>query len=207
MLTALLLILDPSATWEKIGTAPKQNVLRVFISYLLPLLILSGAVESLGLLRLGMDEGDLVTRRVIPSQELVIRYQVVQAALDLLTIFLGAWLFQKMAEGFHRRHTYSESFATLAYSLGPLYLARMLDAIPVINTWICYGLGMLLSVAALYRGIPRVMKPDPSNALGLYVMASFFVIVVTGLGHFLAVWVLEQKLFAHGFHFASAIGS
>jgi hypothetical protein len=202
MLTALLLILDPSGTWEKIGATPKQSVVRVFISYLLPLLILSGLVESFGLLKLGMDEGGFLERRVIPSQELVIRYQIAQTALDLVVIFIGAWLFQKMAEGFHRKHSYSESFATLAYSLGPFYLARMLDAIPALNTWICYGLGILLSVAALYRGIPRVMKPDPSNALGLYLMASFSVVVVTGLAHFLAVWVLEQKILAHGFHFA-----
>jgi len=48
----------------------------------------------------------------------------------------------------------------------------------------------------------RVMKPDPSSALGLYLMACFSLIVVTGLAHFLAVWVLEQKILAHGFHFA-----
>jgi len=80
-----------------------------------------------------------------------------------------------------------------------LFLVRVLDGVPAINTWICYALGILLAVSALYRGIPYVMKPDPSNALGLYVMASFALIITTGLAHFLAVQVLEQKAFAHGF--------
>ena len=199
MITALLLILDPSGTWEKIGATPKQNVARVFISYSLPLLILSIAVESFGMLRFGIIEGDLMPRRVIPSHELVIRYQTAQVALDLITIFLGAAAFRVMAQGFHRRHVYSESFATLAYSLGPLYLARMLDGIPAMNTWICFAIGVLFAIAALYRGIPRVMKPDPSNALGLYLMASFALLIVAGLAHFLAVLVLEQKILVHGF--------
>jgi hypothetical protein len=51
----------------------------------------------------------------------------------------------------------------------------------------------VLAISALYRAIPYVMKPDPSNALGLYVMASFALIVLTGLAHFLAIQVLEQK--------------
>jgi len=199
MITALLLVLDPSATWEKIGATPKHNVGRVFLSYLLPLLLLTVAVESFGMLRFGIYEGDLMPRLVKPSQELVTRYQIVQVTLDLLTIFAGAAIFRSVAQGFHRRHSYSESFATLAYSLGPFYLVRMLDAIPAMNTWLCYGIGILLAIAALYRGIPRVMKPDPSNALGLYLMASFVLLVGTGLAHFLAVRVLEQKLLAHGF--------
>src|SRR3954468_24560116 len=199
MITALLLIFDPSGTWEKIGATPRQNVARIFFSYALPLLILSVAVESLGLTKLGMWEGEMAPRLVKPTQELVIRYQAAQLAMDLLILFVGAGLFQMMAQGFHRRHSYAESFATLAYSLGPLYLARLPDALPAVNTWICYGIGVLLSIAALYRGIPRVMKPDPSNALGLYLMTSLGLIVITGLAHFVAREVLEQNIFTHGF--------
>src|ERR1043165_1987032 len=109
MITALLLIFDPSGTWEKIGAVPRQNIARIFLSYLLPLLILSIAVESLGLMKLGMWEGEFSPRLVKPSQELVIRYQTAQLILDLFIIFVGSWLFQSMAQGFHRHHTYSRS--------------------------------------------------------------------------------------------------
>jgi hypothetical protein len=192
MITALLLIFDSSGTWEKIGSIPQHRVWRVFLTYLFPLLLLSMAVESMGLLKFGRRENDLISRIVQPSQALVIRYQAAQVLADLVIIFGGAWLLQKIGEGFHRRHTYSECFATLGYGLGPLYLMRLLDAVPAINTWVCYGVGVL---AALYRGIPRVMKPDPSNALGVYLMASLVVIAVTGIGHYLAVLVLEEKIF------------
>jgi hypothetical protein len=194
MITALLLIFDPSGTWEKIGSTPKHRVWQIFLSYLLPLLFLSIAVESFGLMKLGMNEGGLLSRVVKPSQDLVVRYEAVQVLIDLLIIFGGTWLLKQVGEGFHRRHTYSECFATLGYSLGPLYLFRMLDALPAINTWLCYGVGILLVVAALYRGVARVMKPDPSNALGVYLMASLVMIAITGIGHYLAVLVLDEKI-------------
>src|SRR5436853_1550954 len=166
MITALLLIFDASRTWEKIGSAPDQRVGRIFFSYLLPILLLSIAGESLGLLKWGMWEGELAPRLVKPSQELVIRYQAVQTLLDLLIIFGGALFLKKVGDSFHRKHTYAQCFTTLGYSLGPLYLVRIFDGVPAINTWICYGAGIVLAVSALYRGIPYVMKPDPSNALG-----------------------------------------
>ena len=196
MITALLLIFDPSNTWEKIGQTLRHSVARVFLSYLLPLVIISNAVEAFGMLTLGVEEGGLITRTIKPSQQLLARYEAARVLLDLVIIFGGAWMVQKMGEGFHRKHTYAEAFATLGYSLGPLYVLRLLDAIPAVNTWIPYGIGILLAVAALYRGIPRVMKPDPSNALGLYLMASLTVIVLTGMANFLAMWVLEEKVFA-----------
>jgi ABC-type Na+ efflux pump permease subunit len=106
-----------------------------------------------------------------------------------------------MGQGFHRRHSYSESFAALGYSLGPFFLARLLSAIPSINSWIPYTIGILLAVSALYKGIPRVMKPDPSSALGLYIMTSLGLIVITALAHFLLLQVLDQNILHKGFTF------
>jgi len=201
MLTALLIILDGSATWEKLGAIPKHRVWRVFFGYLAPILLLTIAVESYSLLKFGLREGEFVTRVVKPSQDLVIRYETIKTGLDLFIIFAGAWMLQKMGQGFHRKHSYSESFAALGYSLGPFFLARLLGAVPSINSWIPYTIGILLAVSALYKGIPRIMKPDPSNALGLYIMTSLGLIVVTGLAHFLRLQVLDQNILHKGFTF------
>src|SRR5258706_3183143 len=147
MLTALLLIFDPAATWQRIGALPEHRVSRVFCSYLLPLLILSVAGESFGLLRLGMSRGYLMPRLVKPSAQLVIRYEVVQTIFDLLIIFVGALFLKKMGDSFHRKHTYSQCFVTLGYSLGPLFLVRLLDGVPSVNTWLCYGIGIVLAIS------------------------------------------------------------
>ena len=77
-------------------------------------------------------------------------------------------------------------------------IVRILDGWPAINTWICWGIGIFISVTVLYRGLPRIMKPDLSSALGLCLLASVLLIVLTGLAHFLAVLVLDEKLLTSG---------
>src|SRR5256885_3611297 len=193
MIKALLLIFDPDNTWEKIGQTA-HSVLSVLFAYLLPLLLLGTAVEVWGMMRLGYDKGSIVERREKLSQELATRYATAQVGLGLLGAFIGAWLFKKVTEGFHRRHTYRETFATIGYSLGPVYLARMLDGLPVMNTWICWGLGAVLGISVLYRGIPRIIRPDPSNALGLYLTCSFLFLAITGIAHYVGQLVLQEKV-------------
>ena len=196
MLKALLLIFDPATTWEKIATN-RQNVAVVFILVVVPLLLVSAAAEGAALIKFGREQGPL--DQVMPfAQDLVIRYEVAQTVLSLLVVFGGAWLLQRIGAGFHRPHTYSECFVTLAYALGPLFLLRIPAGLPAVNSWICWAVGILLSVAALYRGIPRIMKPDPTNALGLYLLFSFVLIVVAGLAHFVAGLVLTERLLTHG---------
>ena len=196
MIKALLLILDPENTWGKIEQSP-HSVASVLFTYLLPLLLLGTAVETWGMMKLGYDKGKIVERRVQLEQDLAVRYATAQVTLGLLTAFVGAWLFRRVSQGFHRRHSYRETFTTIGYSLGPMYLARMLDALPGVNTWLCWGVGALLAASILYRGIPRLMKPDPSNALGLYLTCSFLLAAITGLAHYLAQLVLQEKLLAN----------
>ena len=193
-----MLIFDPAGAWEKIEAGPK-NAVRVFVFFLLPLMLLSAAVETWGLLHFGLMRStfeDLPARQVRVSPQLALRYEAAQLALGLLIVFGGALLYRKIGEGFHRRHSYTETFITLAYSISPLFLFRIFDGLPQLNTWVCWGIGITFSIAVLYRGIPRIMKPDPSNALGLYLLCSLVLIVVSGLGHFFANLVLQEKILA-----------
>src|SRR6185369_9869808 len=58
MIRALLLIIDPSRSWEAIKNN-QHTVTRVSLSFLLPLLVLTSLGESLGLTRLGVDRGNV----------------------------------------------------------------------------------------------------------------------------------------------------
>ena len=196
MIKALLLLLDPENTWGKIEQNP-HSVASVFFSYFLPLLLLGTAVEIWGMMKLGYDKGDIVERRVKLEQNLAIRYGSAEVGLGLLAAFTSALLFKKVSQGFHRRHSYRETFATVGYSVGPMYLARMLDALPGVNTWLCWGVGAILGLSVLYRGIPRLMKPDPSSALGLYLICSFLFLALTGIAHYVGQLVLQEKLLAN----------
>src|SRR5262245_24005289 len=180
MINAILLIFDPSNTWERIEKS-QRSVWAVFLLFLLPILVLASVLEGYALVRSGEERGGILERVVTISKDLAIRYEVAQFSLSLLIIFGGTWLLKKSGEGFHRRHTYKEAFTTLAYSLSPLFLLRILDGWPAVNTWICWGIGIFLSIAALYRGVPRIMKPDPSNALGVFLLGSLLLLFITGL--------------------------
>ena len=203
MLRALLLIFDPANSWEKIET-DKPSVAHIFFTYLLPIMLVSFAVEAWLLTQLGTQRGRIVERVTQVSRDIVIRYEVTQFALGIVLVFLGAFLMMKLSESFHRRHAYKEIFATLGYSLGPYFLCRMLDGLPALNTWIVWAIGALLAVSLFYRGLPRLMKPDPSNALGVYLMCSMLILVLSGLAHYFATLVLSQRIFRAGFSLTGA---
>jgi hypothetical protein len=190
MIRALLLIVNPSATWEKIKNE-QPSVARTSLSFFLPLLLLSCLGEGLGLRRLGREHGAFTERVSTVSEHSVLRYELAQAGFSLLIVYAGAIALKMIGASFHRRHTYKECFTTLAFSISPLFLTRLLDAIPSVDTWVCYAIGIFLTLCLLYRGIPLIMKPDPSNALGLFLFCSFLLAGTTGLAHFLSVQVLN----------------
>lgn len=192
MLRVLMLIFDPANTWERIEQA-QHGVVRVFLLSVLPVLLVGSAVEAYGMVKFGREGGIMAKAKPVPI-EVVQRYEAVQLGLALALLFGGGWLLKMIGQGFHRSHSYTECFATAAYSLTPLFLLRALNAIPAMSLWISWGIGIVLSLAVLYRGMPRLMKPDPSNALGLYFMASVVLLFATGFANFLAILVLEEKV-------------
>jgi len=151
--------------------------------------------EALGLMHLGVETGAVTERLVKAAGTLVLRYELTHVALSLITVYLGAVALKMIGASFHHRHSYRDCFTILAYSMSPLFLLRLLDGLPAINTWACYGIGIFLALSLFYRGLPFVLRPDPSNALGLFLFCSFLLLVATGLAHFVAVLVLEEKIF------------
>jgi hypothetical protein len=198
MFRVLLLIFDPAGSWERIETA-RPSVARVFFTYVLPIMLLSFAIEGWLISRLGTQGGNFARRLVRVSEDLLVRYEVAQFAFGLVICFVGAWLVQQLAQSFHRRHTYAECFTILGYSMGPYFLCRMLDGWPVVHTWLAWAIGAVLAISLFYRGLPRVLKPDPSNALGIYLLCSMLILVLTALTHFLATAILGEKIFRSGF--------
>lgn len=192
MIRAFLLIVDGSRTWERIK-AEQAGVGAISLRFLLPLLLMTSGTEVAGLHRYGAALGAL--GGVVPIElGLALRYELLHVVALLLLLYVGSILLQKIGASFHRRHSYKECFTTLTYSLSPLMLMRIPDAFPPVPTWVCYGVGIFLALSIFYRGIPTIMKPDPSNALGLFMFCSFLLLAFTGLIHFLGTLVLSGQL-------------
>lgn len=196
MIKALLLIFEPVATWERISRT-QRSLVFILLLYLLPLLGFTSAVEGYGLVRWGKFQyrGE-VPRPKIYSVEEAAAFEAAQVGLALLIIFIGAKVLKSMCETFHGRHNYTQAFATVAYGLSPLFLFHLLDALPAMSPWGSWALGIILSVAVLYHGVPRMMEPDPSHAFGLYLMSAFTLLLATGVLRFLSAWYLQGKFSA-----------
>jgi uncharacterized membrane protein YecN with MAPEG domain len=190
MIMALLVIFNPMATWERIFRA-QRSVIFIFCVSVLPLLALTSAAEGYRLISWDRA-GDLKPLKPFAAGEAII-YEVAQLIVSVLVVFLGGKLIRALGETFHGRHTYTQAFTTAAYGLGPLFLLRFLDGVKDVSPWLSWSIGIILSLAALYHGVPRVMQPDPPHAFGLFLMSGMLLMFITGLARFVTFWYLHGK--------------
>jgi uncharacterized membrane protein YecN with MAPEG domain len=191
MIKALLLIFEPVVTWEGIHRAGRSRA-YILTVYLLPMLLLVAFCEGYGLTHWGKWQGDFLRLKKFSVGEVVV-VETGQLLLSLVVIFTGASIIKSVGETFRGRHTYDQAFTAVAYGLSPLFLCRLLDAFSGVNPWVTWSIGILLSIAALYHGVPRMMEPDPAHAFGLYFMSALVMMLVTGLARFVTDAYLRGK--------------
>jgi hypothetical protein len=191
MIKAIRLIIEPVQAWSEIAL-DRKSIGAVFILYLAPLLILSVGGEVAGMYHWGrLDE---LGQPVKLAPRLLMIYGAAQFALGLAVTFIGAKLVKAMAATFHGRNTYEQCFRLVAYASSPLYLVRLLDAYPRLDLWVCFGIGMVLCMATLYEGVPRLLDPDPPHTFGLYLSSVIMLTFVAGLARLLTWLLLTKKI-------------
>jgi hypothetical protein len=194
MIKALLLILAPAGTWERIARS-RRSIGFVFFIYLAPTIALSLLLELAGHNYLAprfADEG----AKVIP-REIALKYAAIQFGAGLLVTVLFAPLIKLCSETFHNRNTYTQCFAVAAYALGPFYLIHIFDAIPVLSPWITFAVGIFFSFGTLYHAIPQVLKPDPPHAFGLFLMSGFVLTMLSVIARMMTLLALPAIMHPH----------
>ena len=191
MIKALLLIFSSPATWTRISETPRKWG-ALLAGYVLPMVLLACAAEGYGLVSWGKPRGE-ISKLTHFSLKFAVAYEAGQFLLSLAIVFLAARLIKSLGGTFHGRHTFSQTFTVAAYGLSPLFLLRLFDAFPGVSPWLTWLVGIVLCVAVLYSGIPLIMRPDPPHALGLYLMTSMFLFMITGLLRFVTTWYLMGK--------------
>lgn len=192
MIKALKLIFVPVKEWEKTANA-NHGVMWVLFTYLVPLLAICSAVEGYGLQNFGEKRSEFgeVARL---SLDTIIRYEAVSVALLLVVAFVGAYLILTVSRSFQVPVTFSQAFMAVGYAIGPLALVKILDAHPIINTWLCWAIGMFLVTSMLYHSVAVCLKPEQTKGFGIYVFSTVFIGLLSGLSHFIAIMVLHGKL-------------
>jgi hypothetical protein len=213
MIRALQLIFVPAAGWERIVLDQRRWV-SILTGYLIPLLLLLAMIEGYGMVRWGKAQATtVVAKPLVESLGMIywskadghrtyvkkfslpetLTYEAMQFILSLGVVFLAASLIKTFGETFHGRHTFLQAFTVAAYGLGPLFLLRLLDASPSVPPWLTWVIGIALSLAVIYHGLPAVMRPDPAHAFGLYLMSALLLLFITGLTRFLTACYLAGK--------------
>ena len=190
MLRALNLSLSPEKTWQETAINP-PHVATVLLLSILPLIIATLAVEAFALLRFGEDFGEI--RRAV-SQERVLKYAIFYGVASLVVIFIGAALLRNVGSSFDLKSSYAACFVLFGFAYTPIFFGRLLDAVPVVNTWICWAIGVGISLRILYHGVAWWLKPEQTKGFGLFIMCFIYVMVLSGLVHFASVQVLQGKL-------------
>jgi len=190
MLRALNLLFSPEAEWQKAALKP-PNMMFVLLVSILPLMIVTLGVEGFSLIRYGEVFRDLAPRAI--SQERAIKYEVFFGLASLVVIFLGAKLLQNVSRSFNLFASYSLCFILIAFGYTPIFLVRVLDAMPQINTWICWTVGIALSFRILYHGVALWMKPEQTKGFGLFLVSFVYILVLSALVHFASIQVLQGR--------------
>lgn len=192
MIDLALLIFSPLLAWERIVTT-RRSVGLILATYLLPLLALLCLGEGYGLVHWGRARPFIHEPYKFPVGEAVV-FESAHFLLLVAAVLISAQLLQTMGSTFHGRHTFTQALTTVAYGLGPLFLVRLLNTYPPLPAWALFGVGLILSVRALYSGLPRVMEPDPPTAFGLFLIGVGMIAVIMGLVRFLSLYYILGKL-------------
>lgn len=188
MITLFKLLVSPFETWTVIA-AENRGMLRVWLGYVLPLTLACCAAEVWAIHHWGTSTGVGGGIKMVPL-DLAIRYGVAQFVGLSLSVFLGAFLVQRVDIAFHVRISYTNCVVLVGYSLGPVYAARLLDAIPQLPTWLAWAAGIVLMLGILYNGLPKALKIEAYGAFGIYLFAVLTLVPVTAVAHGTALYVL-----------------
>ena len=121
MIKVFFLLFEPGATWDGIARARRGFSFILFV-YLLPMIVISSAVEGWGLDRWGKWQPKFQQLKTF-SNHGIVTFEAIQAALLLLMVLVSALLLLKMSQTFEHRRNYQQAFTTMAYGYSPLFLA------------------------------------------------------------------------------------
>jgi uncharacterized membrane protein YecN with MAPEG domain len=190
MLRALNLIFSSEVEWQKAALKPPHFLTVLFIS-ILPLMVIALAVDGWSLVKYGEVFRGLAARSV--SVERAIKHETFYGLASLLAMLFGGRLLRNVGRTFNLAANYNVCFTLIAFGYFPILLVRLMDALPQINTWICWAVGVVLAFRILYHGVALWLKPEQTKGFGLLLVSFVYILVVSALVHFAAIQILQGR--------------
>jgi hypothetical protein len=172
---AKLVILSPKECWQKISnenTPPKELVQSIVT----PLLVLSVVLSVVGLQVFGIYMGPLGTWR--PPLFPHLFSQIGFAIISVVMLYVSSFIVQKLAGLFHGTATPERAFSLVTHAVLPMMVGNLLAFYPILGI-----LGLVftvISVIALYHGIPAMTTVAPNKTLG-FIAAYICIMILASL--------------------------
>lgn len=192
MFLVILMIFDAEAGWSR-AVESARSIVRVLFLHLFPLLLLGCVAEGFGMMRWGKHVGQFGTMKTFTLEE-VMRYQACHFGVGLVVVCFCALVLRGLSNTFHVRQTFAQGLTVCVFGLGPVFLMRVFDAFPSLFPWIAWIIGAALAAGILYHGVPRVMWLDPAHAFGVYMSSAMVLVLASGLGRVLVIYILQPKV-------------
>jgi len=191
------LIIRPDQTWNAIA-AEQRGAGFILFCYLLPMMLLAALAEGLGLMSIGRHRALAGLTNQFPLNR-VCAFEITQLLLTVLLLLAAAIFIKSFGNACHRRNHLAQSLVVLFHGVGPLFLVQLFNAIPSLTVlWVTWVIGFVLVIATLYYGLPRIMRPDPPSAMGLFLGSGFVLFLLLFAGRLFTYLYLSGDLHIQG---------
>jgi hypothetical protein len=162
------ILTKPASEWPVIAAEP-TDVVGLYRDYIAILAAIPAVATLIGLGMIGTPFiGTL-------GFGFALRAALVNYVSALVSAFVAAFIIEKLAPNFGSSGDTAQALKLVAYSSTPVWIAGVLNLIPVLAVLILVA--VLYAIYLFYLGLPPVMK-TPSDKVVPYMIVSAIVIIV-----------------------------
>jgi hypothetical protein len=192
MFRSLQLLISPGSTWAKIAAA-KRGVVWILLIELLPLLLITCAIEGYILTRWG-ERADQFGRVISHPLKSAVTVECIQLAVSLAMVLAAAQILSWVGESFHFYPRFRVCFTLTTFGFSPYLLLRLLHYAPGLNEWVGPALGALGCIYVLYQGVGVVLEPDQTQGFGLFLLSVLTFTLFCGMHQLIVLKIVQGKL-------------
>jgi hypothetical protein len=166
--------LSPDSAWASIAGEQAETA-KPITGYVLPLAGVAAAAQVIGMSIIGSNLGGFGTFRVPFTSALgsgLLSLAFAAVGVVVLSIIIDA-----LAPTFKAEKNRAQALKVAVYSATPVWLAGVLQIVPVLG--VLSILGALYALYLLYLGLPKLMKCPPDTAVA-YTAAVVVAAIVIG---------------------------
>lgn len=175
---AIDIITNPKSCWDRISTE-QHSVSSLYSNYLVYIVGISVLCQFVRNCMLGISVPFMDTWRMPIMSGLI--YHVLLFAASLATLYIWAFVFEKLAATFKAKVSIAGALALVGYASTPAILGGVLSLLPLFIAGIASLILGIYSLYILYQGLPRMTAVPNESRIGYFavgIVCSFIVSLV-----------------------------